>query len=359
MTAPAGRLARLRARLRELELPGLLVSGAANVRYLSGFAGEGFLVVSGEGAWLVTDGRYEEEAAAGAGDGWTVVSYRREGELKERLQALAAGAGWRRLGFEAAHTTVARRRWLEEALPGVELDPREGLVEELRRVKDPDELARIGRALALAEEAFRELLAGVRPGRTERDLALELEFTLRRRGAEVSFPPIVASGPRTSLPHARPGERRLEAGDLLLVDFGARWEGYCSDTTRMVTVGPADPRQREVHAAVVAAHAAARAAIRPGVTGGEVDAAARAVLREAGLEERFLHGTGHGVGLEIHEAPRLSPDREDRLEEGMVVTVEPGVYLPGWGGVRVEDLVLVTAEGGRSLNTLPQELLAV
>ncbi len=352
----ARRLARLRARLAELDLPGLLVTGAANVRYLSGFAGEGFLVVTADGQWLVTDGRYEEEAAAAA-PAWELVSYRREEELKECLRSLAREAGLARLACEAAHLSLARHRWFAETLEGVELDPREGLVEGLRRVKDAEEVARIRRALALAEEAFARLLPRIAPGRSERELAVELEFTMRELGADgPAFELIVASGPNASLPHARPGGRRLERGDLLLLDFGAVWEGYRSDTTRTVVVGPAGPRQREVYEVVLAAQEAALRAVRPGATGGEVDRAARAVMEEAGYGERFLHGTGHGVGLEIHEAPRLSPGREDRLEAGMVVTVEPGIYLPGWGGVRLEDLVLVTEEGGRVLNELPKEL---
>jgi len=355
----ARRLARLRARLAELALPGLLVTGRANVRYLSGFAGEGFLVVTADGQWLVTDGRYEEEAAAAA-PSFELVAYRREAELKERLRALAREAAVDRLGCEAAHLSLARHRWFAETLEGVELDPREGLVEELRRVKDAEEVARIRRALALAEEACARLLPRIGPGRSERELALELEVTMRELGADgPAFDLIVAAGANASRPHARPGSRRLERGDLVILDFGAVWEGYHSDTTRTLVVGPPAPRQREVYEVVLAAQEAALSAVRPGATGEEVDRAARTVIEEAGYGERFLHGTGHGVGLEIHEAPRLSPGREDRLEAGMVVTVEPGVYLPGWGGVRLEDLVLVTEDGGRSLNGLPKELQAL
>lgn len=355
----ASRLARLRARLEELDLPGLLVTGPANVRYLSGFAGSGFLVVAGERPVLVTDGRYAEEAEAEA-PGFELIVYRREAELRERLQALVREVGLPRLACEEAHLSLARHRWFREALEGVELVPRDGLVEGLRQVKDPGEVARIRRALALAEDAFERLLPAVGPGRSERELALELEFTMRRLGAEgASFDLIVASGPNSSRPHARPGDRRVERGDLVLFDFGAVLGGYCSDTTRTVVVGPPQPRQREVYELVLAAQEAALRAVRPGATGDEVDRAARQVLEAAGYGEQFAHGTGHGVGLEIHEAPRLSPGREDRLEAGMVVTVEPGVYLPGWGGVRIEDLVLVTEEGCERLNRTAKEFLVL
>ncbi len=356
----ADRLSRLRARLAERDLPALLVTAPANRRYLSGFAGSaGFLLVTAERRVLVTDFRYQEAAALEAG-GFERLIYRKEQELKEALQRLVREAGVSRLGFEAAHLTVSRRGWFGEALPGVELVPAEGIVEALRLVKDAGEIARVRRAMALAEEAFTRLLPQVAPGRSERELALELEFTMRRLGADgPSFDFIVASGPRASLPHGQPTGRRLERGDLVVFDFGAVFEGYCSDMTRTVVVGTPDARQQEIHAVVLAAHRAAAAAVRAGVAAGEVDRAAREVIEAAGYGEQFGHGTGHGLGLEVHEERRLGPDREETLAAGMLVTIEPGIYLPGWGGVRIEDTVLVTADGCESLNATTKELLSL
>lgn len=358
--ATAERLTRLRARLGEAGLPALLVTAPANRRYLSGFKGSsGFLLVTPDRQVLVTDFRYEEASAAEA-PAFERLIYRKEQELKEALQRLVREAGVSRLGFEAAHLTVVRHRWFAETLPGVALAPSERVVEGLRLVKDAGEIARARRAMALAEEAFARLLPEVRPGRSERELALELEFTMRRLGADgPSFECIVASGPRSSLPHGAPTDRRLERGDLVLFDFGAVFEGYCSDTTRTVVLGPPDPRQEEVHGLVLAAHRAAAAAVRAGVTAGEVDRAARSVIEAAGYGERFGHGTGHGLGLEVHEEPRLGPEREETLAAGMLVTIEPGIYLPGWGGVRIEDTVLVTEDGCESLNTTPKDLLSL
>lgn len=340
--------------------PALLVTAPANRRYLSGFTGSsGWLLVTPVRQRLITDSRYEEAAAAEAPD-FEPVIYRKEQEFKDLLAGALAEEGIGRLGFEAGQVTVSRHRWLGEAVPGVELVPTEDLVEDLRRVKDGEEVARVRRAMALAEGAFAEVLPRVAPGRTEQDLALDLEFAMRRLGAEgIAFDAIVTSGPHSSLPHGRPGDRALQPGDLVVFDFGARHAGYCSDMTRTVVVGRPDPRQEEVYRVVLEAHLAAFAAVRPGATCGEVDEAARLVIEMAGYGEHFGHGTGHGIGLEVHEAPRLSPGREEALAEGMLVTIEPGIYLPGWGGVRIEDTVLVSARGAESLCTTTKELICV
>lgn len=338
----------------------LLVTAPVNRRYLSGFSGSsGWLLATPARRRLITDFRYQEAAAAEAPD-FEAVVYRKEQDLKDLLAGALADEGIARLGFEAAHVTFSRHRWLGEVLPGVELVPAEDLVEDLRQVKDEEEVARVRRAMSLAEGAFAEVLPRVAPGRSERDLALELEFAMRRQGADgVAFDPIVASGPRSSLPHAHPGDRKLQAGDLVVFDFGARYGGYCSDLTRTVIVGRPDPRQEEIHRVVLEAHLAGVAALRPGVAAGEVDEAARRVIEAAGYGEHFGHGTGHGIGLEVHEAPRLSPGREEALAAGMLVTVEPGIYLPGWGGARIEDTLLITAGGAESLCTLAKDLICV
>lgn len=354
------RLARLRQAMERVGTPALLITGAANRRYLSGFTGSsGWLLITPARQRLFTDSRYEEAAAAEAPD-FEVVIYRNDQELRELVVVALAGEGIDRLGFEAAQVTFARYRWLSEAIPGTELVPTDNLVEDLRQVKDDEEVARVRRAMALAEQALAEVLPRAAPGRSERDLALELEFAMRRLGAEgVAFDLIVASGPRSSLPHAHPGDRALQKGDLVVFDFGARHAGYCSDVTRTVVVELPDPRQEEVYNVVLEAHLAGLAAVRPGATGDQVDGAARRVIEAAGYGEYFGHGTGHGVGLDVHEAPRLSPGREDVLAEGMLVTIEPGIYLPGWGGVRIEDTVLVTAHGGESLCTTTKELVCI
>ncbi len=350
------RLAALRGAMAEADLPALLVSDPLNRRYLTGFTGSaGWLLVTPADTWLLVDGRYEEQAA-GEARGCRLACYRERQELYEKLAELVGGEG--RLAFEADAVSVALRDALQDKLTGVALVPARGLVERLRAVKDAGEVAAVRRAVAVAEQAWGAVADLVAPGRTERELAVELECALRRLGADApAFETIVLAGAASALPHGRPGERRLRTGDLLLCDFGARVDGYHSDMTRTaVPLGEPDGRQEEIHAAVLAAQRAALSALRPGATGGQVHAAAAGVLEEAGLGDRFVHGTGHGVGLAIHEAPRLGKDSEDVLLPGMVVTVEPGVYIPGWGGVRVEDMALVTADGCLLLTGLSRHL---
>jgi Xaa-Pro aminopeptidase len=250
---------------------------------------------------------------------------------------------------------------LAELVPDtVELIPAGGLIEELRAIKDSGELDRLRAAAKLADEALTEVLERGLVGRTERDVALDLEVTMRRRGAErASFEPIVAAGEHSALPHASPRDVEIPAGTLVVVDWGAELDGYASDCTRTFATGEVDPRDREIYETVLVAQEAALAAVRPGPTGREVDAVARAVIDGAGHAEHFGHGLGHGVGLEVHEGPRLSQDAKTALEPGMVVTVEPGIYVPGGVGVRIEDLVAVTEDGHEVLNGLPKDLRIV
>lgn len=342
-------------------MPAVLITGQANRFYLSGFQGTaGMLLVTREAAWLVTDFRYAEAAREQAPD-FQVVQHGGRDQLKV-LGRLLAEAGVARLAFEPGHVSYHQFQEFAGAWPGVELIPFEGLVEALRKVKDPDEIEHCRRAMELAEAAFEAVLAEIRPGRRERDLALDLEFAMRRRGADAAaFDFIVASGPRSALPHGYASDRVIEAGDIVTIDFGARYRGYHSDITRTVVVGgPADAKVREVYEAVRAAQAAGMAAVRAGVSAAAVDKAARDIITAAGYGEHFGHGTGHGIGLEVHEYPRLGPGRDgDVLEAGMLVTIEPGIYLPGWGGVRIEDTVLVTEDGCRSLCRTTKELLVL
>lgn len=355
----AARRARLWERLAAAGVDALVITQPENRRYLSGFTGsEGAVVVGPGPCWLLVDFRYVEQGREEAPD-CQLVRFER---LEEGLRQVVEAAGVRRLGVEGAHVPVATfDRWREAVAPA-ELVPVGPVVEGLRAVKEPEELARIEAAVALADRAFSYILPRLRAGRTEREIALELEWFMRTEGAErVSFDPIVASGPRGALPHARPGPRPLSAGDFVILDFGCVAGGYCSDMTRTVVVGPPGPQHREIYEAVLAAQRRGIEAVRPGRNGREVDAEARAVIAAAGYGEHFGHGLGHGVGLAVHETPpRLSPTADDTpLEPGMVTSVEPGIYLPGFGGVRIEDLVVVTEAGCRVLSQAPRELIGV
>lgn len=356
----ADRAGRLEAAVAERELDALLVTNLVNVRWLCGFTGSNAAALVGAtGRVFLTDFRYLTQAADQVGDGWQ----RRIGpDLLQLAAGELGGAEPLRLGFDDTDLTVRQHARLRELAPaGVELVAAGGAVEELRAVKEPGEIDRIRAAAALADEAFREVvLGGPVVGRTERDVALDLEVAMRSRGAEAaSFPPIVAAGAHGALPHAEPRDVPIPPGTLLVVDWGAQLDGYASDCTRTVATGELDAAAREVYDLVLRAQEAALAAVRPGPTGREVDAVARAIIDDAGHAEHFGHGLGHGVGLEVHEGPRLSKLGEAPLRPGHVVTVEPGVYVPGTVGVRIEDLVAVTEEGHDVLSGLPKAPVSV
>jgi Xaa-Pro aminopeptidase len=347
--------------LEERELDALLVSDLVNLRYLTGFTGTNGLAVIGAGRdgarAFITDFRYVERAAAEV-DGYEQL--RGERELLATVPQTLPDRAPLRLGFDDAHLAVRRHARLREALPaGVDLVAAGGLVEELRMVKDADELARIGSSAQLADVAFRATLERGLIGRSEREVALELEDRLRHGGAEPSFPSIIAAGAHGALPHAEPRDVEIPAGALVVIDWGARIDGYCSDCTRTVATGRVDGEAAEVYELVRRAQAEALAAVRPGPSGRDVDAVARELISAAGQGERFGHGLGHGVGLEVHEGPRLAPSDETTLRAGNVVTVEPGVYLPGRFGVRIEDLVTVTEEGVDVFSGVDKQLLTV
>lgn len=347
----------VRAALVERNLEALLVNKPENVAYLSGFTGSaGWLLITGSRAILITDFRYVEQATAQAPHfevlkpATTVPALL--AQLCEELQV-------QRLGIEGDHVTVDAHRSYEQALGGSELVPATGLVEAIRMVKDEGELAVMRRAAAIADEAFTYILGRILPGVAEREIALELEFKMKRLGADdLAFDIIVASGVRSSLPHGRASEKLIEAGDLVTMDFGAVYQGYCSDMTRTVMVGEPSDKQREIYEIVLEAQKRGVAACRAGMTAKELDEVCRGYIREKGYAEQFGHGTGHGVGRYIHEGPSVSVRGEkDMLQPGMIVTIEPGIYLPGWGGVRIEDMVLVTEQGCESFSHSPKELL--
>ncbi|HEX5713957.1 MAG TPA: aminopeptidase P family protein [Solirubrobacterales bacterium] len=349
-----GRGDRLEALLAERELDRLLITDLTNVRYLTGFTGTNGACVCGPGIRLfLTDFRYTERAATEV-EGWEPITLSGDwlGGIAEQL------AG--KVGFEDDQMPVRMHTKLVEKLAdGVETVAAGGLVEQLRRVKDEGELAAIAAASELADGVWTWSLERGLAGRSERDVALAAEARIRELGGEPSFPAIVAAGPNGALPHAEPGEREIGRGELVVFDMGAKLDGYCSDGTRTYATGEPGEQARAVYEVVLNAQAAALAAIKAGAKGEDVDGVARKLIEEAGHGERFGHGLGHGVGLEVHEGPRLSPRADDVLAPNEVVTVEPGVYLPGELGVRIEDLVVVTEDGLRNLSALPKELQLV
>ncbi len=335
---------RVAARLADRELDLLLVTDLVNVRYLTGYTGTNGLAVLGpQTRRFLTDFRYAEQAKAQVDGGF-------DRETVPRELRLGLAAGWPdgpvRLGFEDQHMPVRALAALRETLPArVELVPAGGLVEAERLRKEPGEIAAIRAAAALTDEIYTWVAERGVVGRTERELAVALEHEMRLRGGDPAFASIVASGEHGAQPHAVPRDVPVAAGVLVTLDLGARVDGYCSDCTRTWATGPLHDDLAAIHATVLAAEEAGVAAVRPGPTGQEIDAVARDVIAAAGHGEHFGHGLGHGVGLEIHEAPRLAQTDETPLAAGQVVTVEPGIYVPGLGGARVEDLVLVTADG--------------
>lgn len=348
-----GRLNRLRAQLDGAGVDALLVTNLTNVRYLTGFSGtNGQVLVTNSDAVVLTDPRYAARASdLVTGAAVEVYPTRLTDRLGPRTQGLS------RLGVEAKTMTLAQRDDLAERLEGLELVPVEGAVEELRRSKEPEEIAAIKRAVAIADDAFTWVLDRLVPGATEREVALDLEVRMRLAGADdVSFDPIVGSGPLSAHIHHTPSERAFDKGDLVLLDFGCRVDGYCSDMTRTVVLGPASDEQRETYETVLRAQLAGIDAVRAGVSPPEVDAAARRVIEESGRGDEFPHGLGHGLGLDIHETPamRLSTDS---LVASEVITIEPGIYGVGDGGIRIEDVVVVTESGCDVLTTSPKDIL--
>jgi Xaa-Pro aminopeptidase len=363
----------VRADLTARHLDALVVTSLPNILYLTNFTGSSAIVVlTGERVHFLTDSRYltvmnETRGAAHECPGLELVAV--ESSYDARLCDVLLQHPGLRVGFEAADLTVSRHAWIVKTLasatpPGGELVPTEGVVERARVVKDEYEVATLreaGRRLSRVAEA---VSADVKAGRSEREVAMAIDLRIRDAGfSRTAFETIVASGPNAALPHAKPGERKLVEGDLVVLDFGGVYDSYCVDLTRTVSIGAAEPRAREVYAAVRDAHDRAIAHVAPGRSRFDIDAAARETLTGRGLGEAFGHGTGHGLGIEVHEAPRVTRRRPDvdasdeAVRAGMVFTIEPGAYLPGWGGVRIEDDVLVTESGVEVLTDAPTELL--
>ena len=337
----------------------MLVTDLVNVRYLTGYTGSNGLALIGAGTrTFVTDFRYTEQAEQEVSGEFDRITA--GGDLvAQAIDLLPEGPA--HLGYEADHTSVTAFERLREQLPQrVDLVAARGSVERLRRVKDAEEIERIAAATTLADAAFEALLAGGLGGRSERELALALEHDMRLRGASgPSFDSIVAAGPHGALPHAQPRDVPIESGQLVVIDWGAQLDGYCSDCTRTVAVGEPGPDAREAYELVLGAQRVGLEEVRAGGNGKAIDTAVRDIIYGAGHEGHYGHSLGHGVGLEIHEGPTLSQRSDDTLEQGNVVTVEPGVYVPGGYGVRIEDLVVVTGEGIRILTQIPKALRTV
>jgi Xaa-Pro aminopeptidase len=337
-------LTKLRSLLYEHELDAVLISQPENRRYLSGFTGSaGWLLVSATEALLATDFRYYEQVGHQA-PRFKLAKIKKK--FPDLLPSLLADLGVRYLGFESHHVTVDQLYTWSQATGDVEWVPLKETVETIRAVKAEDELEALRKSAALTDAAFAHLLENIRPGMSEREAAWEIETHMRTHGAsKVAFDLIVAAGPNGALPHARAGAHVIQPGEPMVIDIGCVLDGYCSDMTRTICLGQADPEYLQVWDIVLRAQEAAKAVIRAGMRGIEADAAARDLITEAGYGEQFGHGLGHGVGLAVHEKPYASPLSEDTLQAGMTLTVEPGIYLPGKFGVRIEDLVIVEEAG--------------
>ena len=354
------RLDKLRKALPALECDALVVTNLTNVRYGCGFSGSsGLMIVTNEIFYFVTDFRYQAQAAQQVAAECEIV-IAREGLWKEAARLLNTKG--LRVGFEAEHISVATRDEIAELLPDAQLVATKRAVEGLRLFKDAEEIAVIERAVEVIDSCFEAICRVLEPGQSERFIAQTLHDMMRERGATgPSFDTIVASGVRGALPHGIASDKTIERGEMITIDMGAVVDGYCSDCTRTVCLGAPTTEQQRIYGIVWDAQVAAANAFRPGLSCFDADEIARAIIRDAGLVEAFGHGLGHGVGMEIHEQPRLSFLGKDDLQAGMVVTCEPGIYLEGWGGVRIEDMLTVTEDGNRVLTRArkPREIIVL
>lgn len=350
------RVAALRELLTENKLDGVIVYSSENRRYLSGFTGStGFAVIGKGNMDFVTDFRYKEQAGNQC-IGYNVVIH--NNNLMRKLVEAINSAGIKRLGIEEDFMTVGFSEEIKMALPGIELLPAGYVFKKLRVKKDKTEIENIRKAAAIADSGFKHIVSFIKPGMSEIEVASELEYYMKKKGASgISFDTIAASGIRSSLPHGIASEKIIEKDEFLTLDFGCVYNGYCSDMTRTVFIGKASEKHRKIYEVVLKAQTEALKAIKPGVTGTYADKVARDIITDEGYGEYFGHGLGHGVGLAVHEDPKLSILGDNILEAGMTVTDEPGIYIPGFGGVRIEDLLLVTENGAESLSKSPKELI--
>ena len=353
-----GRITRLRTAMAKTRLGALLVTHLPNVRYLCGFTGSAGVLLVGANNLFFTDGRYAEQAEKEVVGAKAVIA---KGPTLIAAAKQAARMRKRRLGVEAEHLTISAYEAVAEALPkSIRLVPTRGLIEELRMIKEPAEIDCLRAAIELGCDLFPVAQRAIRPGVKEVGVAAEIEFAARKAGAQsMSFETIVAAGPRSALPHGIASDAPIPSGGFVVLDYGVILHGYCSDMTRTVHLGPADQQERDLYRAVLDAQMAAIAACSPGVELAEVDAAARNVLKQAKLDKFFTHSTGHGVGLEIHEPPRVAQGQKEALRPGMVITIEPGIYQAGKRGIRIEDVVAITETGYELLTAARKELIEI
>ncbi len=349
------RIRKLRSILHAEELDALLVSDPLHIRYLTGFSGDsGLALVGPEQTFLITDFRYEEQARIEAPDSDLFIA---KNGFVEKMAELSPEVTGQRIGFEASHLPYKAYKKLREHLSHAEWIAQDGLVERLSIVKDAREIAHIREAVRIGDEVFEQILPPLKPGVAERDIAAEIDYAIRKHTAEgPSFEAIVASGPRASMPHASVSERTLQSGDLVILDFGAVFRGYASDMTRTLVIGAPTVQQRAVYEIVLRAQEAAIEAAKAGLPCADLDRVARTIIEDACYGPQFGHSLGHGVGLNVHEQPRVSSKNDQVLEPGMVITIEPGIYIPGWGGIRIEDLVVIQPDGCENLTTAPKQL---
>lgn len=352
------RVSRLRDAMKQKQLQAIWITGDINRQYLTGFTGSsGYVLITLDKSYMLTDFRYMTQAANQAA-GFEIVEH--GPSVAETLKELLSDQKISELGFEEEKVVFSTYRAYEQDLHPVKLIPVAGLVEGLRVYKDDQELALMKQAAELADQTFMHMLNVLRPGVTERDMALEIEIFMRKQGAtSSSFDTIVASGERSALPHGVASDRVLQSDEFVKMDFGALLNGYCSDITRTVMIGQPTPKHREIYDIVLEAQLHTLQYLRPGMTGREADALARDIITRYGYGEQFGHSTGHGLGMEVHEAPRLSKLSDDILRPGMVVTVEPGIYIPGFGGVRIEDDVVITDSGCRRLTESSKDFTVI
>ncbi|NLT95691.1 MAG: aminopeptidase P family protein [Clostridia bacterium] len=352
------RIEKLKKKLKELGLDSFLVMSPVNRRYLSGFTGtSGFLLITRKQNFLLTDFRYIEQATKQA-PSFQIVKH--DYPWLKTLEQLLKRLPVENMGLESDYVAYKQYRELEKQLSFIELYPQDGIIEGLRLVKDAEEIANIKNAAQIADKAFDHILGIIKPGIKEREIALELEFFMRSQGADgVSFDTIVASGKRSALPHGVASEKIIEKGDLVTLDYGCIYNGYCSDMTRTVVIGQPSDKQRKIYNIVLEAQIMGLEAVKAGLSAREIDDRVRSFISEKGYGENFGHGLGHGVGLCIHENPSLSPRDNTEVLANMVVTIEPGIYIPDWGGVRIEDLVLVTDTGYNNFTCAKKELIVI
>lgn len=353
----AARRKKLVSKLSKQGCDSLLVTNFKNVTYLTGFSGDdSYLLLSKDGAIVISDSRYEEQLQDECADVELVIRGTTDTMLGS-VEKVLKGARFQRVGIEAASIPLATYNTMREKLDSVELAPTDSLVEQLREIKDKSEIDKLREAVDYAQRAFAVIRAGLKPEQTELQVAHDLEHQARGFGAGgCSFPPIVAVGSRAALPHASPTRRQIGESDFVLIDWGADVDGYKSDLTRVLVTGKLSPKLERIYRLVLKAQVAAIEAIKPGMTCGEVDAVARNIITKGGHGKHFGHGLGHGLGIDIHEQPRLSRTSKQELKAGMVITVEPGIYLPGFGGVRIEDDILVTRTGHEVLTSVPKQV---